>query len=139
MDDGAEGVVVADLLLDDVADRCVLLLKVADLPPGVVQLPVKPRFERAEFGEALGGRKIGHVFESMGGAVEEHPGGLPDRFRVTLAAAGREVMNGWWASEETARSKFRDWIGEHGSRPGARITLVDEETDTTLTTWPDEA
>lgn len=75
----------------------------------------------------------------MGGVREGHPGGLPDRFRVTLAAADREVMNGWWASEETARSKFRDWIGEHGSRPGARITLVDEETDTVLTTWPDEA
>ena len=63
---------------------------------------------------------------------------LPDRFRVTLASADRTVMNGWWASEETARGKFRDWIGEHGSRPGARITLVDEETDTVLTTWPQE-
>lgn len=74
----------------------------------------------------------------MGGAGEEHPGGLSDRFRVTLASADGTVMNGWWASEETARGKFRDWIGEHGSRPGARITLVDEETDTVLTTWPQE-
>lgn len=79
------------------------------------------------------------MFESMGGVRDEHPGGLPDRFRVTLAAAGRTVMNGWWASEATARRKFRDWIGEHGSRSGARITLVDEETGTVLTTWPDEA
>jgi hypothetical protein len=75
----------------------------------------------------------------MSDVREEHPGGLPDRFRVTLAAADRQVMNGWWTSEATARRKFRGWIGEHGSRPGARITLVDEETGAVLTTWPDEA
>lgn len=78
------------------------------------------------------------MFESRSVASEEHSRGLPDRFRVTLTAAGRTVLNGWWASEATARSKFRDWIGEHGSRPGARITLVDEETGTVLTTRPDE-
>ena len=109
-----------------------------DLPPGVVQLPVEPRFEGAEFGEALGRRKIGHVFEFMGDVGEGHPGGPSDRFRVTLTAAGRTVMRGWWASETVARGKFRDWIGEHGSRPGAVITLVDEEAGIVLTTWPDE-
>lgn len=75
----------------------------------------------------------------MGGAPEGRIGGLPDRFRVTLAAADCDVMTGWWASEATARRKFRDWIGEHGGRPGARITLADEETGTMLTTWPGEA
>lgn len=65
---------------------------------------------------------------------------MPDgRFHLTLAAAGRPVMHGWWESEATARRKWAAWIGEHGSVPGARITLVDEETGTTLTTWPDEA
>lgn len=75
----------------------------------------------------------------MGDVREEHPGGPSDRFRVTLTAAGRTVMRGWWASETVARGKFRDWIGEHGSRPGARITLVDEEVGAVLATWPDEA
>jgi hypothetical protein len=74
----------------------------------------------------------------MSDVPKEHPGGSFDRFRVTLTAAGRTVMRGWWASETVARGKFRDWIGEHGGRSGARITLVDEETGTVLTTWPDE-
>lgn len=64
---------------------------------------------------------------------------VSDRFHLTLASAGSPMMHGWWASEATARAKFRDWIGEHGVLPGARVTLVDEETDTVLTTWPEEA
>jgi acyl-coenzyme A synthetase/AMP-(fatty) acid ligase len=63
----------------------------------------------------------------------------PERFHLTLSSAGRPVVHGWWASEVTARGKFRDWIGAHGALPGARVTLVDEETGETLTTWPDEA
>jgi len=62
----------------------------------------------------------------------------PERYHLLLTLAGRPSMHGWWASEATARSRFRDWIGERGSMPGARITLVDEETGTVLTTWPDE-
>jgi hypothetical protein len=62
-----------------------------------------------------------------------------ERFHLTLTSAGRPVMNGWWGSEATARGKHRDWIGEHGGMPDARVTLVDEETGETLTTWPDEA
>jgi hypothetical protein len=61
------------------------------------------------------------------------------RFHLTLACDGRSVMHGWWASEATARRRWTTWIGEHGSRPGASITLVDEETGETLTTWPDES
>ncbi|GED89297.1 hypothetical protein [Streptomyces sp. 6-11-2] len=47
-------------------------------------------------------------------------------------------MHGWWGSETTTRGKFRDWIAEYGSTRGARITLTDEDTGATLTTWPDE-
>ena len=61
----------------------------------------------------------------------------PERYHVVLESAGRPMMHGWWASEATARDKFRDWIGERGSMPDARVTLVDEETGTVLTTWPD--
>jgi hypothetical protein len=63
----------------------------------------------------------------------------PDRFHLTLTSAGRPVMHGWWSDEAVARAKHRDWIGgEHGSLPAARITLVDEETGTLWTAWPDQ-
>ncbi|MFD0053015.1 hypothetical protein ACFVHR_04725 [Streptomyces sp. NPDC127168] len=61
----------------------------------------------------------------------------PGRFHLTLTAAGREMLHGWWASEPVARTKFTAWVGRHGDRPGARITLTDDETSETLTTWPD--
>jgi hypothetical protein len=63
----------------------------------------------------------------------------PTRYHLTLTSTGRPVMHGWWGSEPVARGKFRDWIGEHGTLPSARVTLVDEDTGTTLTTWPNEA
>ncbi|MFF4044981.1 hypothetical protein [Streptomyces sp. NPDC001816] len=58
------------------------------------------------------------------------------RYHLTLTAAGRAMMHGWWGSETTARRQFSAWVGERGSLPGARITLTDEETGTVLTTWP---
>jgi hypothetical protein len=63
----------------------------------------------------------------------------PERYHLLLAAAGRPIQHGWWASEATARRKFTSWVGEYGSMPGARVTLTDEETGSTLTSWPDEA
>ncbi|MFF4489398.1 hypothetical protein ACFY0F_23365 [Streptomyces sp. NPDC001544] len=63
----------------------------------------------------------------------------PERYHLTLASRGQPVQHGWWGSEETARRKFTRWIGEYGSMPDAQVTLVDEETGTVLTTWPDEA
>ncbi|WP_185931394.1 hypothetical protein [Streptomyces sp. WAC08401] len=56
-----------------------------------------------------------------------------------MTVEGRPLMHGWWGSEATARRKFVAWIGEHGSRTGARVTLTDEETGETLTEWPTEA
>lgn len=64
--------------------------------------------------------------------------GAPARFHLVLYTGDRPTMHGWWDAEATARRKFTSWIGEHG-RPGARIDLVDEETGTVLTTWPDAA
>ena len=63
----------------------------------------------------------------------------PDRFHLTLTSAGRPVMHGWWAQEATARDLLPVWVGSWGSVPDARVTLVDEETGSVLTTWPDEA
>lgn len=62
----------------------------------------------------------------------------PERYHLTLTSAGRPMMQGWWGNEGVARSRFRDWVGDWG-RPGARVTLADEETGSVLTAWPDEA
>ncbi|WP_281155581.1 hypothetical protein [Streptomyces sp. HYC2] len=60
------------------------------------------------------------------------------RFHLTVTAAGRPVVRGWWGSEATARRKFLSWVGEYGSMPGARITLTDEQQGSVLTSWPGE-
>ncbi|NUP15414.1 MAG: hypothetical protein HOZ81_04785 [Streptomyces sp.] len=62
----------------------------------------------------------------------------PGRYHLLLTAAGRVAVQGWWEIEAVARSKFIRWIGEYGSMPAARVTLVDEETGAVLTTWPEE-
>lgn len=62
---------------------------------------------------------------------------MTGRYRVTVTVEGWPLMHGWWGSEATARRKFTTWVGEHGSRTGARVTLTDEETGETLTEWPD--
>jgi hypothetical protein len=61
------------------------------------------------------------------------------RYHLTLSSEGRRVMHGWWSRESTARSMLTVWVGSWGTMPDARVTLVDEETGETLTTWPDEA
>ncbi len=58
------------------------------------------------------------------------------RHHLTVTTEGRPLLHGWWGSEVVARRKFSAWLGEHGSRPGARVTLVDEETGAVLTEWP---
>jgi hypothetical protein len=60
----------------------------------------------------------------------------PERFHLTLWSAGRVVQQGWWASESTARAKFTEWVGSKVK--DLRVTLVDEETGETLTTWQEE-
>lgn len=60
------------------------------------------------------------------------------RYHLTLHSGDRPVMHGWWADRSTAERKFTRWIGEHGAMTAARVTLVDEATGETLTTWPVE-
>ena len=62
----------------------------------------------------------------------------PPRFHLALTVAGRPVMHGWWSKRSTADRKFREWIGEQGSTPGARVTIVDEASGDVLEAWPDE-
>jgi hypothetical protein len=59
------------------------------------------------------------------------------RYYVLLDSGGRPVQQGWWDREETARDKFRRWVGSYGSMPGARVTLTDEEAAGVLAAWPD--
>jgi hypothetical protein len=61
-----------------------------------------------------------------------------ERYHLTLSTGGRPVMQGWWSGRATAEGKFRRWIGEHGSVDGARVTLVDEQEQRVLASWPDE-
>jgi hypothetical protein len=62
---------------------------------------------------------------------------VTNRYRVTAIVDGRLMLRGWWQDESVARRKFNGWVGEHGARPHAWITLTDEETGVTLTQWPD--
>lgn len=54
---------------------------------------------------------------------------------LTFAADDAIVATGWWNLHVTAEEKFRDWVGDHG-RDGARITLVDTETEQMIKSWP---
>ncbi|MFG3127303.1 hypothetical protein ACGFZU_06335 [Streptomyces tendae] len=60
------------------------------------------------------------------------------RYRVTVTTGGQPLIQGWWDDETVARRKVASWIGEHGSRSGARVTLTDEETGDVLTEWPEQ-
>lgn len=60
----------------------------------------------------------------------------PERFHLTLRFAGRPAAHGWWGSETVARAKAVEWVGDWG-RPGATVTLVNEETGAVLTAWPE--
>jgi hypothetical protein len=60
-----------------------------------------------------------------------------DRFRVTVSAADRTAMRGWWSDQGVARDKFRDWTGSHGNLAQPRVTLTDETKGTPLTNWPE--
>jgi hypothetical protein len=62
----------------------------------------------------------------------------PERFHLTLTASGHSVAHGWWPDEAVSRAKFIRWIGEYGTIPGARLTLVDEAEARLVAAWPDE-
>ncbi|MFF9453580.1 hypothetical protein [Streptomyces flaveolus] len=61
---------------------------------------------------------------------------MTNRYRVTVAIDGQPMLRGWWQDKTVAHRKFTGWVGEHGDRPHARITVTDEETGATLTQWP---
>ncbi|MFJ9026268.1 hypothetical protein ACIRPU_40835 [Streptomyces sp. NPDC102259] len=61
---------------------------------------------------------------------------MEGRYKVTLLVDERPVMQGWWEERATADRKYLAWIGEHGSRAGARVTLTDETTNDVVRSWP---
>ncbi|MEU8829303.1 hypothetical protein [Streptomyces sp900116325] len=71
---------------------------------------------------------------------ESYPAAVDNqRYHLTLTTDGKPVMHGWWADLSTAERKYKAWIGERGSRKGARITLTDEaDGGRVLKAWPDE-
>ncbi|MGW7381800.1 hypothetical protein [Streptomyces sp. NPDC054794] len=62
----------------------------------------------------------------------------PGRYHLLLDTGGRPVQHGWWGCEDTARRKFRNWVGEYGSVRGSRVIVTDEGTGDVLATWPDQ-
>ena len=60
-----------------------------------------------------------------------------ERFRLSLTAGGSSMMDGWWPDQTNAEQKLRDWIGEYGSLPGARLVLVDTVEGERVASWPD--
>ncbi|MFI1293325.1 hypothetical protein ACH4VM_33605 [Streptomyces sp. NPDC020792] len=63
----------------------------------------------------------------------------PGRYHLLLATPERSVRHGWWWSEDVARDKFRDWVGQYGdAMPGARVTLSEEDSGIVLDAWPDQ-
>jgi hypothetical protein len=59
------------------------------------------------------------------------------RYHLTLTTDGQPVMHGWWGDRTVAERKRKAWEDEHG-KAGAHITLADEETGQTLTSWPEQ-
>ncbi|MFI8535385.1 hypothetical protein ACIGMX_34710 [Streptomyces aquilus] len=62
----------------------------------------------------------------------------PNRYHLVLIIDDKSARQGWWGREETARSKFRIWVGECSGKPGCRVTLLDETAGAVLMTWPSE-
>lgn len=61
------------------------------------------------------------------------------RYHLTLTTEGKPVMHGWWGDLATAKRKYRSWIGEHSNVDGARVTLIDEQEQRVLASWPEIA
>lgn len=58
------------------------------------------------------------------------------RYRLTLTVDGNAVATGWWEKKVHAERKFTTWRRDFAGTVGARVTLVDTETDKMLKAWP---
>ncbi|MFF4401645.1 hypothetical protein [Streptomyces sp. NPDC001480] len=62
----------------------------------------------------------------------------PGRYHLLLTSGGRAVQHGWWNRSEVAWDKFRRWVGEYGSAPGASVSLTDQDAGEVLASWLDQ-
>jgi hypothetical protein len=62
----------------------------------------------------------------------------PERFHLTLSTAGRTVIHGWWTTEATAHSKYRNWIDTYSTLPDAHVALAEltNSGEQLLASWP---
>lgn len=74
-------------------------------------------------------------FEEAGRRAWLHRG---RRFHITVSATGHRTASSWWTDEQAARDRFATVVAQWGSRPGARIILIDEVERTTVAAWPEE-
>ncbi|MEU9319480.1 hypothetical protein [Streptomyces sp. NPDC048295] len=61
---------------------------------------------------------------------------VDEQRQLILTIDGRPLMHSWWRDRAVANRKFRPWVGEYGSLPGAGIVLVDAEAGEALASWP---
>lgn len=60
------------------------------------------------------------------------------RYRVSRSATGSPLARSCWRDEAGARGRFAALVESFGSRPGAVITLMDEQERILLAAWPVE-
>ncbi|MEU3862847.1 hypothetical protein AB0F03_37095 [Streptomyces sp. NPDC028722] len=58
------------------------------------------------------------------------------RYHLLLGSGGRSAQHGWWGCEATAWDKFRSWVSEYGSMPGAQLIVTDADNGDVLAAWP---
>lgn len=60
------------------------------------------------------------------------------RYRISTSALGSPLARSCWRDEAGARERFGELVASFGSRPGAVITLMDEQERRLLAVWPVE-
>ena len=60
------------------------------------------------------------------------------RYRVSRSATGSPLARSCWRDEAGARERFAALVESFGSRPGAVITLTDEQDRRLVAVWPEE-
>ncbi|MER6492748.1 hypothetical protein [Streptomyces griseorubiginosus] len=60
------------------------------------------------------------------------------RYRVSRSAPGSPLASSSWRDEAGARERFGELVSSFGGRPGAVVTLMDEQERRLVAVWPVE-